>query len=244
MAQRTSIEVTEATWNPITGCDPVSPGCRRCYARRFAARLAGRYGYPAEDPFAVTVHEDRLTEPGRWKKPRHIFVCSMGDPFHRDVPFGGLLKMLEVMAEVNRHTYFLLTKRPALMAECLAAASDDLITGLTRHVWLGVSVEDQERARERIPTLLEAWPGTAVVCAEPLQGPVDLAPWIGRISWVISGGETGPGGEIADPRAVRSLRDQCVEAEVPFAFKQWGGPDKKRTGRLLDGMIWNQRPSP
>jgi len=239
MADRTKIEVTEATWNPITGCSPVSPGCRRCYAARFAKRLAGRYGYPKDDPFSITVHEDRMAQPIHWKKPRHIFVGSMGDLFHSGIPEDALQLVFEVMDMADHHTYMIITKRPEKMYQWFTAMDPKLKDRLARHFWVGVSAEDQKRADERIPILLRAYPGLKLVCLEPLLGPVDISSWIERIDWVITGGETGPGGEKARTEWLRSLRKQCDRANVPFFLKSLGGRGKPR---LLDGRLWVEMP--
>ncbi|WP_035104130.1 DUF5131 family protein [Desulfohalovibrio reitneri] len=245
MADRTRIEVTEATWNPITGCSSVSEGCRRCYAARFAKRLAGRYGYPQENPFAVTVHSDLFGQPGAWRKPRHIFTCSMGDLFHADVPGEALQRVVRAMAENTRHTYMVITKRPERMAAFIRGLHSSLRALLKEILWLGVTVENQERAEERLPWLVENWPGLRLACVEPMLGPVDLSPWLGGergLDWVICGGETGPGGRTMDPDHARGLRNACLEAGVPFYLKHFGGPDKKLTGRTLDGRTWDQMP--
>lgn len=243
MADRTDIPLTEATWNPVTGCSPISPGCRRCYAQRFARRLAGRYGYPADDPFAVTVHRDRLGQPERWKKPRHVFVCSMGDLFHADVPEDARRRVFQIMADVDRHTYLVLTKRAREMAAWLGGEGREFVQPMAGHVWMGVSVESQACAGARVPSLLESWPGLRVVCAEPLQDALDISPWLHAIDWVICGGETGSGGMAASPEHVRGLRDQCVSAGTAFYFKAWGGRNSRKAGNLLDGRAWEEMPA-
>ncbi len=246
MADRTSIEVTEATWNPVTGCDPVSPGCQRCYARRFALRLAGRYGYPRHKPFAVTVHEARFHLLRQWQRPRHVFVCSMGDLLHPDVPLAVAQRVLHCMAAEPRHTYMLLTKRPEGLAALLGGLEAGARAVLEQRLWLGVSVENQDCATRRLPRLFETWNGPALACAEPLLGPLDLGPWLQgprALGWVICGGETGPGGRPAQESQVRGLRDQCLAHGVPFFFKNWGGPSKQRAGRVLDGRTWDGLPN-
>lgn len=242
MAYATDIEVTESTWNPVTGCTPVSPGCRRCYARRFAHRLKGRYGYPWDNPFAVTVHLGRMGQPLQWKKPRHIFAVSMGDLFHEHVPPGALQQVFEIMVRTPQHVYMVITKRPHSLATWVVRQRPAFMRRLETNVWMGVSAENQDCADERLPLLLAAWQGHVFACCEPLLGKVDLEPWLSRLEWVISGGETGPGGQVADEIAVRHLKEQCLRADVPFFLKHWGGPDKKRTGRLLDGQLWEQVP--
>jgi protein gp37 len=240
MADRTGVPVAAATWNPVTGCDRLSPGCRRCYALAFARRLAGRYGYPRETPFAVTYHPDRLDRPRRWKAPRTVFTCSMGDLFHAEVPDEIVARVFAVMADTRRHTYMVLTKRPSRMARWLDRAPEPLLRRAMENVWLGVSAEDQRRAGERLPPLIAAWPGRRIACLEPLLGRVDPGRWLPDLDWVIAGGETGPGGREADPDHVRLVRDRCAAAGVPFFFKQWGGRSGKARGNALDGDRWEQ----
>jgi len=278
MSARTGIEWTEATWSPVTGCSKVSPGCAHCYAERMAHRLAGRVGYDADEPFRVTLRPEKLGEPLRWKRPRRVFVCSMGDLFHEDVPDEFIAAVFGVMAEAHWHIFQVLTKRPARMAEwCeLAAARRRTVTWSSRallgdlsngpwplpNVWLGVTAEDQKRADERIPLLLQIPAAVRFVSLEPLLGPIDLErqfalidsngePYAPRcdpggassLGWVIVGGETGPGARsIVHPGWVRDIRDQCQEAGVAFFFKNWGGVNKKRAGRILDGRTWDEMP--
>jgi len=230
----TKIEWTEETWNPVTGCTKVSAGCQNCYAERMAKRLAGRYGYPADDPFRVTLQEDQLSKPLSWRKPRMVFVCSMGDLFHPDVPDEYITQIFDVMAKARwyRQTFQVLTKRPERMREHLLARK-----ALTApNVWLGVTAENQETADQRIPILLQTPAAVRFVSCEPLLGSLDLAEgghgWLfvtdltdGRrthLDWVIVGGESGPKARPAHPDWFRSIRDQCQSAGVPFFFKQWG----------------------
>jgi protein gp37 len=225
----TSIEWAEAVWKPVTGCTPVSAGCRHCYAQRMATRLAGRYGYPAEDPFRVTLH-GRMDEPLRWRTPRRVFVCSMGDLFHADVPDEFLLLVWQRMWECPQHTFLVLTKRPERMRQVLAG---DFLNPLP-NVWLGVSVENQVTAEARIPALLATRAAVRWVSCEPLLGAVDLfQPPVGDpaqyldgmiwgLDWVVCGGESGPGARPMHPDWARGLRDQCQAAGVAFLFKQWG----------------------
>lgn len=245
MADRTDIPVVNVTWNPLTGCSPVSQGCRRCYARGFAKRLAGRYGYPVNEPFRPLLHKGRLGQPQSWKTPRNIFVCSMGDIFHKEHPRDAVDLVFQAMASAPWHMYTVLTKRPEIMAEYLAymrARNPERFAALTPRLWLGVSVENQAMAEERLPLLLEHWPGVRVACCEPLLEKVNLSSWIRALGWVITGGETGPGGQEADPEHVRFLRDQCLEEGVPLYFKQWGGRNNKHTPNILDGRAWEQLP--
>jgi len=275
----TKIEWAEETWNPITGCDPISEGCANCYARRMATRLRGRYGYPADDPFRVTFHPERLSQPERWKKPRMIFVCSMGDLFHEHIDNEWIKRIFGEIAMSNYHkrghTFMVLTKRPERLLENDFEEDADPDNGdyccdtapLYKHLpwpknlFLGVSAENRQRAEERIPILLQIPAAVRFVSVEPMLGPVDLTrisvPTGGMqvvgppsfrhidaltgyeyildhklrgagtkrhqpIDWVFCGGESGPGARPMRPDWARSLRDQCVDAGVPFFFKQWG----------------------
>lgn len=243
---KTAIEWAEYTWNPITGCTPVSEGCANCYAKRMAKRLAGRGGYPADEPFRVTLHPERLEEPLRLKKPRQIFVVSMGDLFHDDVPDEFICRVFAVIALTPvKHRFLILTKRPHRMREFILGLPqrDETFRLWVRaggewplsNLWLGVTVENQARADERIPILLQIPAAVRFVSVEPMLGPVSLESQLGSaaesrrvlngwhgIDWVICGGETGPKARPMHPDWVRSLRDQCRDAGVPFLFKQWG----------------------
>jgi len=330
----TQIEWAEETRNPVTGCTKISPACDHCYAERMAKRHAGRFGYPeAPNTFRVTLHPDRLGQPLRWRKPRRIFVVSMGDLFHPDVPFDYIAAVYGVMAACPQHTFMLLTKRPRRMHDFIswtdlaadhaesmfpldtlgwrrgavlksAAARRGAITDHLEerwplpNVWVGVTAEDQQRADQRIPLLLQVPAALRFVSCEPLLGPIDLGGVTDdsdnetrrradvlqrgcgfpghyggrRIAWVICGGESGPGARPMHPDWARGLRDQCVEAGVPFLFKSWGhyapigqlpgdawreidayggatergdevvGVGKKAAGRELDGRIWDETP--
>lgn len=239
----TKIEWADKSWNPVTGCTKVSPGCKNCYAERMARRLAGRCGYPeAPHHFNVTLHPDRLEQPLRWHKPRRIFVCSMGDLFHEDVPSWFLDDVFSQMFVCNQHTFQILTKRPMRMLRYWKTKS----YSPSSNVWLGVSVENQATADERIPILLRILATVRFVSLEPLLGPVDISPYMlhpsrksldfnkmpGKgdgftypftgLDWVIVGGESGPGARPMKPDWARNIRDQCQTAGVPFFFKQWG----------------------
>ena len=231
----TKIEWCEESWNPITGCTPISEGCVHCYARRMAQRLKGRYGYPEDDPFRVTFHPDKLDEPLKWKKPRMIFVCSMGDLFHEDVPYHWITNILNIAHICYRHTFLILTKRPQNAVEYFKKR---LSMWPFRNVWLGVTAENQQRADERVPILLQIPAAKRFVSIEPMLGPVDVSyplnggpeqngygEWYQTfppLDWVILGGETGPGARPMHPDWARSVRDQCQAADVPFFFKHWG----------------------
>jgi len=240
MADQSKIEWTDATWNPITGCAPVSEGCANCYAKRNAeGRLRGKYGYPQDEPFRVTFHEDKLEQPLKWRRPRKIFVCSMGDLFHEDVPVEWTNCVFRAIQKAPHHRFMVLTKRPERMHDYLRNAlgvrewpRNDI---LFPNLWLGVTAENQQRADERIPVLLDTPAAKCFVSVEPMLGPVDLSeylpgerwhasecPMLSPLDWVICGGETGANARPMHPDWVRSLRDQCKEAQVPFFFKSWG----------------------
>jgi len=246
----TKIEWCEESWNPITGCSPVSEGCEHCYARRMGQRLRGRYGYPKDDPFRVTFHPDRLDQPLKWQKPRTIFVCSMGDLFHDHVKIVWLVNVLNIIFRSGQHIFLMLTKRPEEMKEDFEwlAAEGFIHLNELPHLWLGVTAENQQRADERIPILLQIPAAKRFVSIEPMLGPVDVNPyffseWTLRghnhptqkttgLNWVICGGESGPGARPMHPDWVRSVRDQCQSTGVPFFFKQWGewSPHLKQFG--------------
>lgn len=238
--QRSSIEWTEATWNPVTGCTQISPGCAHCYALTFAERFRGVPGHPYESGFDLQLRPERLTQPLRWKKPRTIFVNSMSDLFHPEVPDAYILQVFEVMKAAERHRFQVLTKRSERLAEMA------LSLPWPSNVWMGVSVENQRFAR-RVDDLRTVPAQVRFLSCEPLLGPLDLA--LDDIHWVIAGGESGPGARPMFPEWVCGVRDQCFEANVPFFFKQWGAHDesgrrvgKKRSGRLLNGRLWNGMP--
>jgi protein gp37 len=255
MSDKSSIEWTEATWNPVTGCDRVSEGCDHCYAQTLAKRLKamGNPRYQRDgDPrtsgpgFGVTLHHDQLSLPMRWKQPKTVFVNSMSDLFHDDVPDEFIEEVFIVMRDTPHHTYQLLTKRPGRMASVATRLASDA-SSLVRNpnVWLGTSVESQKWARVRVPQLLRTPSAVRFLSCEPLLGPLDLTGWLSateRIDWVIVGGESGPGARPMDAEWVRSLRDQCSRASVPFFFKQWGGRTPKAGGRELEGRTWDELP--
>lgn len=302
MAKYSRIEWTDATWSPATGCAPISEGCQNCYARRMANRLRGRCGYPKENPFKVTLHPERLDEPLKWRKPRKVFVCSMSDLFHPDVPFDYITQVFDVMCswrwpnkEAERigdeslledpgHTYMVLTKRPERVQDWLQwlfeywPGDSPVNVNLSaeghfgRHIWLGVTAENQRRADERIPILLQIPAAVRFVSIEPMLGPVDLTKinqgsdswinaltgdWIGyhhyggawtvnnsypRLDWVICGSESGPNRRPAKIEWIRDLRDQCKAAGIPFFLKQMEVDGKVVKMPELDGKIWAQFP--
>ena len=220
----TKIEWASESWNPVTGCTPISEGCRYCYAKRMANRLRGRYGYPKDDPFKVTIHPDRLDQPLKWRKPKRIFVVSMGDLFHEDVKYDWIRSILFTMYGGGRHhAYLILTKRPERMYDFFKHNMPDYWP--LSNVWLGVTCENQHAADERIPILLQIPATVRFVSCEPLLGEIDFShlPESGaELDWVIVGGESGPGARPMHPDWARSVRDQCQSAGVPFFFKQHG----------------------
>ena len=234
MAVGSKIEWTDATWNPVTGCNKVSPGCQRCYAERLAGRLQ-RMGNPKySEGFAVTLHPDTLELPLHWRKPRTIFVNSMSDLFHDKVPDEFVRQVFDVMECAHWHCYQVLTKRPE------RAVSMNSQLPWPEQVWLGVSVES-ERYVHRVDLLRETDAAVKFLSLEPLLGPLPALNLDG-INWVIVGGESGPGARPMDGDWAREIREQCVVARVPFHFKQWGGVFKKRHGRPLDGRTWDEMP--
>ncbi|MEK6437488.1 DUF5131 family protein [Pseudonocardia sp. T1-2H] len=243
MAQSSSIEWTEATWNPTTGCDKISAGCDNCYALKLAGRLKAmgqaRYQLDGNEitsgpGFGVTLHPDSLDVPLRWAKPRVIFVNSMSDLFHAKVPLSYVQDVFATIAATPRHTYQVLTKR----ASRLARLADQL--DWPSNLWMGVSVESQDQLK-RMDHLRSVPAGVRFISAEPLIGPLDGINLDG-IHWVIAGGESGARARPVDPSWVRSLRDVANDAGVPFFFKQWGGHTPKAGGRTLDGRLWSEYP--
>lgn len=235
MALGTGIEWTEATWNPVTGCTKVSPGCKHCYAERMAERLQAMGQPNYRNGFALTLQPQMLELPLSWRRPRTVFVNSMSDLFHEEVPEVFIERVFDVMGRASWHRFQVLTKR----AERLAALAGGL--PWASNVWMGVSVEN-ERYRERIDFLRETGARVKFLSLEPLLGPLPALD-LGGIDWVIVGGESGPGARPLDSRWVFDIRDQCVRAAVPFFFKQWGGRQKKRAGRLLEGRTWDEMPA-
>lgn len=231
----TSIEWTEETWNPITGCTKISPGCKHCYAERMAARLQkmGQENYA--NGFKLTLQPHMLDIPLRMKKPRMIFVNSMSDLFHKDVPLSYIRDVFDVMGTAHWHTYQILTKRSDRLLE-LSGQLD-----WSPQVWMGVSVESNEYAF-RIDHLRQTPAKTKFLSLEPLLGPLPGLNLSG-IDWVIVGGESGPSARQMYANNVRDLRDQCQRAGVAFFFKQWGGVNKKKAGRELDGRVWSEYPA-
>jgi protein gp37 len=230
-----SIEWTDATWNPVRGCTKISPGCKNCYAERFSERFRGVEGHPFEQGFDLRLVPSFLELPLRWRTPRRIFVNSMSDLFHEDVPYDFIARVFDVIRRAPRHQFQILTKR----AERMAALTSTL--HVPTNTWLGVSVESAEYTT-RIDALRSTDATIRFLSVEPLLGPIPHVPLDG-IHWVIAGGESGPHARPMEPDWVRSIRDQCVGAGVPFFFKQWGGTRKRLTGRTLDGRTWDELPA-
>lgn len=234
MAQST-IEWTESTWNPVTGCDDASPGCENCYARRMARRLEAMGAYSYRNGFRVTLQPQMLDRPLTWRKPQRIFVNSMSDLFHVNVPKDYIRKVFDVMVAANWHQFQVLTKRSGR----LLRLSSEL--PWPKNVWMGVSVENSDYLR-RIDHLRNTGAQVKFLSLEPLIGPIPNLD-LHNIDWVIVGGESGPGARPMDPGWVREIRDQCIYAGVAFFFKQWGGTFKKHTGRRLDERTWDEYPA-
>jgi protein gp37 len=234
MSDHSQIEWTESTWNPVTGCTKISPGCKNCYAERMAKRLQAMGQPNYRDGFAVRMHQHVLELPLAWKRPRTVFVNSMSDLFHEDVPLEFVERVFEVMGEASRHRFQVLTKRSDRLSK--------LASGLKwrPNIWMGVSVES-ERYLYRVDHLRSIPAAVRFLSLEPLLGSVpDLD--LSGIDWVIVGGESGPGARPMKPEWVVDIRNQCLNARVPFFFKQWGGVNKKKAGRKLEGRTWDQIP--
>ena len=228
------IEWTKSTWNPVTGCTKISEGCANCYAERMAKRLHAMGQANYANGFNVTMHPHVLERPLKWKKPQMIFVNSMSDLFHDDVPLEFIQQIFDVMTRASRHTFQILTKRSERLAD-LAPLLD-----WPENVWMGVTVENATCAG-RIDDLRRVSASTRFLSLEPLLGPLPNLDLEG-IDWVIVGGESGPGARPMAEAWATNLRDQCLHARVPFFFKQWGGKNKKKAGRILDGQTWDQMP--
>lgn len=286
---KTKIEWADAVWNPVTGCTKVSEGCRNCYAERMAKRLAGRYGYPVKEPFKATMHENRLDEPLKWRKPKRIFLCSMGDLFHSEITDAFIYQTLAIMTLARQHTFMILTKRPNRMFNIFNNLLADKEIKLwqeqiyyqygycpqdfewpLKNLWLGISIENQKAADERLPLFLQTPAKLHFISCEPLLASIDLyfensifinnqQNYIGDlINWVIAGGENRPGKRVLYPANIRWLRDQCLDMGIPFFFKGWGASywefdqsgrpymnwkfNKNQSNRILDGKEWQEYP--
>jgi protein gp37 len=234
VADNSAIEWTEATWNPVTGCSKVSPGCAHCYAETFAERWRGIPGHPYEQGFDLRIWPERLEVPLRWKRPRMIFVNSMSDLFHEDIPLDFVRQVFDVMSRAEWHTFQILTKRHERLAE-VAPELD-----WPPNVWMGVTIENR-RFVHRAERLREIPAAIRFISAEPLLGPLDGLDLSG-IDWLIAGGESGPRHRLVKVEWLRDLRDRCDDEGVAFFFKQWGGWRPKSGGRTLDDREWDQIP--
>lgn len=234
MADRTAIEWTEATWNPVTGCDKVSPGCAHCYAQTFAERWRGIAGHPYEQGFDLRLWPERLDRPQRWKRSRMIFVNSMSDLFHERIPAEFIQRVFASMEDAYWHTFQVLTKRPERVVEL----ANDL--PWPKNVWMGVSIENR-RFTHRADLLRQVPAAVRFISAEPLLGPLEGLD-LREIDWLIAGGESGPRHRRVDEAWVMDLRDRCLADDVAFFFKQWGGARPKSQGRELQGRTWDQMP--
>lgn len=241
MSDRSHIEWTDATWNPVRGCTKVSAGCKHCYAEVFSERWRGVSGHPYEQGFDLRLVPEKLFEPLCWARSRTVFVNSMSDLFQEQVPAHFISQVLAVMRLADWHIYQVLTKRADRMKQLVAGHHSDLKA--RSHIWLGVSVEDKRHGIPRIDQLRETPAAVRFLSIEPLLedlGELDLS----GIDWVIVGGESGPGARPMRKSWVRSIRRQCRSADVPFFFKQWGGVQKSRAGRVLDGRTYDEFPEP
>lgn len=235
MSLNSTIEWTDATWNPVTGCTQVSAGCDHCYAKAFAERFRNVPDHPYEQGFDLRLWPERLELPIRWRKPRRIFVNSMSDLFHADVPDDFIVSVFDTMARANQHIYQVLTKRPRRLAKLANALP------WPDHIWIGVSIESNDVAW-RADFLRQVPAAIRFISAEPLIGPIDRLRLDG-IHWVITGGESGVGHRPCNPDWVREARDHCVAEKVAYFHKQWGGRTSKMGGRELDGRTWDEMPS-
>ena len=238
MPTKTRIEWTGSTWNPVTGCTKISPGCNHCYAERFAERFRGVLNHPYEPGFDLTLRPERLEQPMTWKKPTMVFVNSMSDLFHKDIENDYIHQVFDTMEQADHHVFQVLTKRSSLMRNFI----NDRFAAVTcpKHIWLGVSIESRQQL-SRLRHLKQTKATLRFVSFEPLLGPLGKVN-LNNIHWVIAGGESGHYARPMDKSWVRELRDQCVEQGVPFFFKQWGGKSPKANGNELDSRQWLEMP--
>jgi protein gp37 len=239
MANATTIEWTDVTWNPVTGCSKLSAGCDHCYAERFSERFRGTPGHPFQAGFDLTLRPERIEQPLKWRQPRMIFVNSMSDLFHKEIPSAFVARVFDTMERAHWHTFQVLTKRSSLMRDFLRRRYGT--QRAPKHMWFGVSVEDGTKT-SRIRHLREAPAGIRFLSIEPLIAPIGCIDLTG-IDWVIVGGESGPGARPMHIDWVREVRDQCLDRKVAFFFKQWGGLRPKSGGRKLDDKEWNRFPT-
>ena len=238
MAQKSKIEWTDVTWNPVTGCTKVGPGCDNCYAERFAERWRGTPGSPYEQGFDLRLWPERLQQPLKWQKPRMVFVNSMSDLFHKDIDHGFIDKVFDAMEQANRHTYQILTKRSSLMHNYVSKRYEN--RPVPHHIWLGVSVENAAHTG-RIEHLKQINSNIRFISFEPLLGPIGPIN-LQNIAWAIVGGESGPRARPMAAEWATEIRDICSRDGTAFFFKQWGGSRPKSGGRSLDGVEWNGFP--
>jgi protein gp37 len=235
MGENSAIEWTDATWNPVTGCTKISPGCKFCYAERLSLRLQAMGNPRYRNGFALTLHHDQLELPLKWRQPRRIFVNSMSDLFHEDIPAEYIAAVFEVMNRASWHNFQILTKRASRLPQIASSLK------WTPNIWQGVSVESPAYLA-RIKDLRAVPAYVRFLSLEPLLAPIGKLP-LTDIAWVIVGGESGPQHRPIKPEWVRKIRDQCIRAGVPFFFKQWGGFNSKSGGSLLDGKTWHEWPA-
>ncbi|MFT4096848.1 MAG: phage Gp37/Gp68 family protein [Rhodoblastus sp.] len=239
MSENSAIEWTDTTWNPVTGCTKISAGCDNCYAERFSERFRGVKNHPFRTGFDLTLRPERLQQPLQWKRPRMVFVNSMSDLFHKEIPISFVSAVFDTMETANAHTYQVLTKRSSLMRQFINTRYKN--KPAPTNIWLGVSVENAQ-GKSRIAHLQHSNASTRFLSIEPLIAPVGRLNLDG-IDWVIVGGESGWGARPMQPEWALDVRDQCIKAGVAFFFKQWGGRSPKIAGRLLDGREWNDFPT-
>lgn len=239
MAQKSSIEWTDVTWNPVTGCTKISQGCDNCYAERFSERFRGVPGHPFEDGFDLKLRPERIEQPLGWRAPKMIFVNSMSDLFHKHVPYEFIDQVFDTMEQAHWHTFQVLTKRSSRMRNYVNRRYADRLAPW--HIWLGSSVEDGSK-KSRIGHVRQMNAETRFLSIEPLIGPMGKMDLSG-IHWVIVGGESGPKARPMEEAWVIDVRDQCIKSRVPFFFKQWGGFRPKSGGRELKGQNWDQYPT-
>lgn len=238
MAQKSTIEWTNATWNPVTGCTKISAGCDNCYAERFSERFRGVRDHPFKNGFDLTLRPNRVEQPLTWKKPKMVFVNSMSDLFHKKIPRHYIERVFETMENAHWHIFQVLTKRSSLMRDFINHRYKS--EPVPEHIWMGASVEDYTK-RSRIKHVQDTNASVRFLSIEPLIGPPGKMDLKG-IKWVIVGGESGPSARPMQLSWVRSVRDQCVEQMIPLFFKQWGGFRPKSGGRELDGKEWSEFP--
>ncbi|MGB9810831.1 MAG: DUF5131 family protein [Dictyoglomus turgidum] len=234
MAGKTKIEWTHKVWNPVTGCSKTSPGCKNCYAERFAARLQQMGSLRYRNGFKLTLHYDLLDLPLKWKKPSIIFVNSMSDLFHENIPDDFILTCFKTMNKAHQHIFQVLTKRSERLLNLASYLT------FTPNIWIGVSVETANYYY-RVYHLQQISASVRFISCEPLLGPLEDLP-LESVNWVIVGGESGPGARPLKKEWVLSIRDQCLAKKIPFFFKQWGGTQKGKGGRILDGKTWDEMP--